>query len=513
MTRSFGLLLPLVMVLAVSACSPQGDETMAEGEMMSETEIASCEVVPGTAVQVSNEQVQLGERSMYMFELQLALNPKDASQLVASGIYHRAPTKGDADQMQQRVYAWYSADSGKTWQKATLPPFPPVDGKEPFGGDPTVVFSRNGAALYMTYTTPNSAHLSTDGGRTWSQPVKMTDDGLDHWMVAGDYTNGPYGGSVYAWGMGTKDLKKRDPKATTVDYNFIEYQMRLLTSKDDGKTWTDKLATTTTELGIKGNGLNSVSDILVARNGRLYLPFHSWNNVDRNGPYGQWMMVSDDGGQTFSKPHQLKKADGSLLMGPRGGSMPAYALDATNGPYKNRLYTAWMDSTSATSGRWQLLYSHSDDGGETFTEPKVILDSLLRMDIMHPDMRVNNRGVLALAYYHYIPEGPDSTDKKGVKRTKIAYNRYVTASLDGGKTFLTPQPLAPMTSRIGGGLYEWGWSVSGVDIGDYFNVVSGPDGKFHTTWQAGANGPTQIWYAPFGVKCGNRTASAVAPRP
>jgi hypothetical protein len=312
--------------------------------------------------------------------------------------------------------------------------------------------------------------------------------------------------------MGTKDLKKRDPKARKVDYNQVEYQMRLLTSKDEGKTWSDKLATTTTVIGIPVNGLNSVSDFLVASNGRLYLPFHSWNNIDRKKPAGQWMMLSDDGGQTFSKPHELKKADGSLLTGPRAGSYPAFALDVTNGPYKNRLYTVWMDSTATSKGQWQLLFSYSDDGGETFKEPKVILDSLIRMDVMHPDARVNNRGVLVVAYYQYVPEGPDSTAKDGTKHRKIAYNRYATASLDGGKSFLTPQPLAPFTSRVDAGVYEWGWGINGPDIGDYYNIVSDPTGKFHTTWQAGEAGPTQIWYAPFTIDCGGRAASAVAPR-
>jgi hypothetical protein len=402
----------------------------------------------------------------------------------------------------------HSQDSGKSWQRSVLPAFALVDGKEPFGGDPTVVYSKAGTAMYLTYTTPNSAHLSIDGGKTWSKPVKMTSEGLDHWMVAGDHGDGPHAGTVYAWGMGTKELRKRAHK-DSVDYTFIEYQMRLLRTKDEGKTWTDRLVTTTTALGIPGNGLNSVSDILVARNGKLYLPFHSWNNVNRELPYGQWMVTSDDGGETFSPAYQLKKARGSQLMGARGSSMPGYALDVTNGPYKNRVYVVWTDSTFATSGRWQMLFSYSDDGAVTFAEPRMLFDSLEKIDLAHPDLSVNNRGVLVLSYYRYTPEGPETVDEHGAKRRKIAFNRYVTASVDGGRTFMTPQPLAPEPSRVDASFQKWGWGLF-VDIGDYYNVVAAPDGRFHTTWQGGANGATQIWYAPFRVDCGGKTAAAVA---
>jgi hypothetical protein len=327
--------------------------------------------------------------------------------------------------------------------------------------------------------------------------------------VAGDYSNGTHGGNVYAWGMGTKDLKPVE-KGAKWDPNNSEYQMRLLRTQDEGKTWTDKLVTTTTELGIPGNGLNSVSDVLISRTGRLYLPFHSWSNVDTAGDWGQWMLTSDDGGMTFSKPYKVKKADGSLLMGRRAGSYPGYAIDNSNGPYKDRVYVVWVDSTAAT-GRRQLLFSYSDDGAATFASPMVMEDSLVRTDQEHPDLYVNNRGVLVVTWYHFSPYGPvDTHSKTGVQKQMVLYNRYATASLDGGKTFLGIQPLAQESSRLTGYLNkDWGWGLSPVRFGDYFNVVTDPAGTFHTIWMGGA-GTTQMWYNSINVLCGGKPAAAHA---
>ena len=54
------------------------------------------------------------------------------------------------------------------------------------------------------------------------------------------------------------------------------------------------------------------------------------------------------------------------------------------------MYIAWSDSI-ASSGRWQLLFSYSDDGGNTFAEPKVLDDNLIKMDQVHPDLQVDGR--------------------------------------------------------------------------------------------------------------------------
>jgi hypothetical protein len=69
---------------------------------------------------------------------------------------------------------------------------------------------------YLTFTTPNTANRSTDGGKTYGPPIKMTGEGLDQWMVAGDCTSSPNAGNVYAWEMGIKQLQGPD-RSRTVD--------------------------------------------------------------------------------------------------------------------------------------------------------------------------------------------------------------------------------------------------------------------------------------------------------
>jgi hypothetical protein len=464
--------------------------------------VATCNVIPGQAVQVSNEFERSGELPAYVFELQLAMNPKNPNNMVASGIHVLGQDRKAPDYHHQEVLAFYTEDRGKTWTKSSLPAFPLVDGKRTFEGDPTVMFSKEGTAIYLTLARGRYAHRSRDGGKTWDAPISMIKEGFDHWMPAADTTKGPYSGYVYAWGMRTKALKPRPANPGETDYNVIEYQQHLLVSKDDGKTWTDALVATTTELGIPGNGTNSTSDLLIDPKGRLYLPFHSWNNIDRSKPRGQWMSISDDGGATFAKAYQIVKTDGSLLTGPKAGGYPGYALDVTNGPYSGRMYIVWYDSTAA-SGRWQLLFSHSDDQAKTFAEPKVLEDSLISMDDTHPDLQINKNGVLVVTWYRFRLENP--TD---AKEQPLVYNRYVTASMNGGKTFLPTQMLSSQMSRSEGKTTEYGWDLKHVRFGDYFNIVADPDGEFHTVWMGGAGGPTQLWYNSFRVDCDGKAGTA-----
>src|SRR5688572_16273175 len=169
---------------------------------------ASCSVIPGKDIQVSNEFERIGDLPAYMFELQLALNPKNPKNMIASGIHVLGQSRDDPDYHHQEVLAFVSDDGGRSWRKTPLPPFPLFEGKRPFEGDPTVVFSKRGTAVYLTLARGRYAHLSTDGGKSWSAPISMIKEGFDHWMPAADTTNGPNAGNVYAWGMRTRRLKE-----------------------------------------------------------------------------------------------------------------------------------------------------------------------------------------------------------------------------------------------------------------------------------------------------------------
>jgi hypothetical protein len=497
----------LAFPVLLLACGQSGGNTSGS---LSESELAACKVVPQAPVQVSHEPVTLDSgKTAYMRELQIAINPANPNQLVASGIYtNYAPSK-DPDHQPQEVYAYYSADRGKTWAKSELPPFPRKDGKRVFGGDPMVVFSKKGTAMYLTYTShtiPNQVHLSSDGGKTWAAPIKATAQNMDHWMLVGDYTDGPHAGNVYAFGMDVDDKQAKGHKGPS-DYNKLDYRMRLLVTSDDGKTWSDNVVTLASDIGLKGKGLNSVSDILVARNGKLYLPFHSWDNIEMvAGPRGQWITTSEDGGKTFAKAHELKTASGALLTSTMANGMPAYALDNTDGPFKDRLYVIWKDSLPNQKD-WKLLFSYSDDDGATFAEPRIIVDSLLRSEVPQPDAAVNKNGVLVVTYYEFRVSGPDVKTRWGTTGKAAEVHRYVVASVDGGKSFtpITTLSATPIKS-LAFFSKDYGWSA-GVDLGDYFNMVTSPDGTFHTIWENG-DAP-QVYYSAVTVACGSKPAVAV----
>src|ERR1051325_78391 len=99
---------PVAVAASMSACT---QARLGQGSAMAP---ASCAVVPGQDIQISNELERSGDRPAYMFEMQLAQNPTNPNNLVASGIHVRGAVKEDPDPRHQEVLLFVSDDRGKT---------------------------------------------------------------------------------------------------------------------------------------------------------------------------------------------------------------------------------------------------------------------------------------------------------------------------------------------------------------------------------------------------------------
>jgi hypothetical protein len=135
---------------------------------------------------------------------------------------------------------------------------------------------------------------------------------------------------------------------------------------------------------------------------------------------------------------------------------------------------------------------------------------------VNPAVAVNNRGVVAIAWYDR------RNDPKG-----NCHQLFVSASVDGGETFLpnvqASQPLtcpnSPGNWKIYGNttLSKWydfdspdGNNVWVVDLttpavtftngGDTSGLAAGPDGVFHSAWINGPNGIMQLYSTAFSVQ-------------
>lgn len=453
-----------------------------------------CKLTPWQPKQVSNlpgvwpAESKPDDRA-YIYELQIAVNPKNPRNLAASGIYSRRAFLNASDDRPQQVIAFYSHDQGSTWHRSNLPEFPLVDGRRPREGDPTLTFASDGSLLYFA-RIGGVYHVvvSPDGGRTWQQPRKIT--ALDHGMVATDRGSGIYKGNVYLFGLGGS--RGAD--------GMQKYELILIRKSSKDAEWRQSMIVSTAGLGLRGRTVQSANDLLVSSDGVVFMPFAS-GAIDRSADESslRWLATSSDGGVNRSSLMSLTKIDGTPLVSREArGNHHSYgfAIDNSSGVFRDRLYTSWFDRTS--DGDIKLLFSFSNDAGASWDTPQTI-EVPLHQDnerLVHltwwsglPALAVDSEGLLILTWYRFLL---NPSSGQGPANHEIRYERMMTASVDGGRSFLPAQPILPGTSPING------------ELADYLNVVSSPAGFFHALWMDGRSGSQQIWYAQIRLNCERR---------
>ncbi len=447
------------------------------------------------------------EKGRVVWETFIAVNPRNRNNLLATG-HSEGPNN--------KIYTvfYFSMDGAKTWAKTRLLGFDgkPIDGID--GADPVVAFDKAGTAYLFTMAKTNIGNLvqiSYDGGRTATLPKRINNLSVDHPMPAADLTNGPYAGRVYAFGM-SWDLSTKTGR-----------KLALFRTASGGKDWSgfEILNSKASGLVREGEkdldtGINSENNgLLISSTGKLFFFIRSWNAKRSEEKLG-WSYIfntSDDGGDTYSPANRIRAQDESPLIEQNVGSA-AFGIDASNGRFKDRLYAAWIEE--GAEGIPQLWFARSTNEGKTW-EPKRIdaqkifeRTNRLYQKMTHPVITVNHQGIILLSFYNFRVLGeidPPSDGGVGVRRTRpMSFQRYVTASTDGGETFLSVTPLASeesrFTSRVASTGEESPSNPKQAHLNDYLNDVAGPDGTFHAQWMDGRVGVQQMWYASVNVRCG-----------
>jgi hypothetical protein len=443
-------------------------------------------------------------------ETMIAANPRDPKNLLGASITFTKPDGGGTN----KVYA--SLDGGSTWSDAGFQ----EEMKPGFGGDPQVAFGPTGTAffvgLFVGDKNSMNVYRSEDGGRTWQKPVVLAI--ADHEQLVVDQTTGPYAGRIYLTGETHQKGSKE------IDDLRMQRKVVLYRSSDDGRSF---IGPVDVESGGAG-GLGAMN-LLVFPDGMLWIPMLAYPNYATDKKADTWKILvrtSSDGGVTLSPTfHSLDIRFGGAEVlerhrrQPRTDqiSMPAFAVDATSGEYRNRLYAAW---TEWSDGRFRLLFAYSTDRGKTWSKAKP-LDAAAAPDSsqFQPMIAVNPDGVLGAFWYDTA--GSPKRDR---------YDVFFTASLDGGQSFLpkarvsseTSNPLGPGNMRPGPILNEdRGMLVvnflSGFSRypsgGDYIGMTADGDGAFHPFWSDARSGTFQLYSARIRVEPGEGTrkeASAAA---
>ncbi len=226
----------------------------------------------------------------------------------------------------------------------------------------------------------------------------------------------------------------------------------------------------------------------------------AYANVYQPPEPNAWLKIvtSEDGGESFSKAGVV--SDWYLRSMSTTNGVPAFAVDQSDGTFRDRLYAAWPD---VRSGRSEILFSYSADKGKTWSKPVTVNDDWPRPepgrgpDNFMPTLAVNRDGVVGVMWY----DRRDNSDNLGW------WARF-TASMDGGETFLPSVRVseAPFSQDMSQELLlhvlQSRSNVLENQIfagrsqfmgGDYAGLAADSNGVFHPFWVDNRTGVAQVW--------------------
>jgi hypothetical protein len=397
----------------------------------------------------------------------IVASPRDPRHLLAIAM---AFTRPDTSSI---CAAFTSFDGGRTWRRSAA-----LAGMEraEFGFDPWATFAPDGTAYasclgaqLQPRTATMLVYRSPDGGRTWGRPMPLPHAGggaFDRGVIAADSA-----GRVYA------------SVSQSVMRDGVRHAPAVLGRIEPGDT-------------VFAPPLRFMPDVLtrqvldaeVLPDGAVAVALYDGSAAGARPPtVRMWVLVTRDGGRTLEPARYVTD-----LRRPAVTSA-VLAADRSSGPHRGRLYLAWTDRDPERS---DIVVSHSDDQGRTWSTPVRVNDRTGFFQHVNPSIEVNRDGVVGIVW------SDRRTDRNGA-----CSELYFAASRDGGESFgpnlrvssvrscpETPGNEVPVT---GGARLNLGqrWAAGG----DYSGLAAAADGRFHATWVDARTGRFQVWTSAITV--------------
>ncbi len=293
---------------------------------------------------------------------------------------------------QQRIYLAKSTDVGLTWDVSALPRIGPDPAKRVYGADamPSLVVDRDDPnRIYVAWWSNNAiwtqpslitnsessvwcrltdnralarpwVSTSTDGGRTWGEPVDMA-PGIQHCTTEPYLVQAKDGRLLAFFGESTRSLE--EGKSPPAHLLFSE-------SADHGKTFAVKpiyeqdgnpaTPTSTSDwLGAPAPGVD-------LETGNIYV---AWENMGEGTPTVLFMR-STDNGRTWSAPLKVNDGDGKRDWDfpetfPTMGVAPNGRIDVAWYDYRND--AGWKEGERRATFQ-DVYYASSTDAGVSFSK-------------------------------------------------------------------------------------------------------------------------------------------------
>jgi hypothetical protein len=430
-------------------------------------------------------------------------DPANPRRMMACSMY------SDPTRTKTHSVLYTSHDGGQSW-KETL-----ALSDANMVGDPVCEFGLGDTAYFVVLSLQDTtSHMyvyrSTDAGLTWGKdPADLKF--IDRENLVVDRTGGKYHGRVYINGTGGIDGVGGEHTAAAT----------LFRSMDGGKSFdlpTQRAAFPPGHVVGMGNSVVLSDGTLLTLFGhaKRMSDLSDETNMRLQPNSNLTVAISSDGGKSYGKV---------VVVAPwymardrhQGSHIPWMAVDATNGPFRDRVYAVWNDFKNE---RLEVFLSYSSDKGKTWSravrvhaDDRIHSDPKRGPDETMPLVAVNRDGIVGVAWYDHR----DHPDNLGW------YLRF-SASLDGGETFLPSVRVStspnnfntrerwPVTARSSGGGTSGGGASTdprlSVTVGIHHfylssghtsGLVLGPNGVFQPVWSDNRTGVSQLWTAPVTV--------------
>ena len=436
-------------------------------------------------------------------EVMLSVDPTNSDRMVACSIV-LVPEKA-----KRITTAYASADGGSTWQST----FTSDNTTE--SSDPICYFGPDGTAHFSTESTLESAEKvveiygSGDGGATWTTrvaiPIRF--EGYDRQFMVADTTNGEFHGRLYlnAWTL----VRSIDADDQSVDRgDELESGITVIRSIDKGEHWSGFVK----RASLGGRWVGEPGNCVVPSTGMLScifieplkvgIPRISYAPAEGDLPNARLrLFTSLDGGESLRPAMTISEIVDTQIH--PGISLPQLAVDGSSSVFKDRLYAIWQGHKNRHN---EILLSYSADEGATWSSPRKVNDeprSGPRNPYM-PEIAVNQSGILAVGWY-------DAGDSEN----KVERSVRLTASLDGGDTFLPSVEISSSPHRANEGESWPLYAAAGIvgkdiqlDVTRYLKHITGGEtwglttdstGQFHALWVDDRSGIDQMWTSAINV--------------
>lgn len=337
--------------------------------------------------------------------------------------------------------------SGGTYQRNTDPW---VD----FGPD-NRVYAASLSFDDQTFRSGLFVSTSTDGGQTWGAPVAVATETefqffSDKEALAADSgAASPFRGNVYvSWDRLIESSSGQPFTGTFTGPGMFSR------STDGGASFS-----TPQVIFATGTNKQTIGNVPVVLPGGTVVVGGTYiETLGAEKKHSSFFVVrSSDGGVTFSAPLIVDDEQVVAVPGIRtGDTVPSLAVDRRNG----RIYAAWQDSRFSNGKRDDILVTHSDDAGRTWSFPLKANDTPAgAQSAFSPTVSVDSNGRVGLLYYDLRD---DPSDKDGQFLTAD----WLTTSVNGGATWSTSVRVSPTFDQAASP------NAGGFFLGDYQGLAA-----------------------------------------